>query len=387
MSDKDEKDWLEDFQRHLNCPEQNWLFGAGISFGAKIPLMWPLTDRVMCLAETEGTHFDLLSDLKNELPEESHIEHFLSHLGDYTALAERSREKAVSIKNKSRTIEELIGCHNEILKFIADTIRFGYVQNDEGEDEIGSKDKRIVTIHDHLSFISALFDTAQAGLHDRRRPVRLFTINYDTLLEDALALDRIPYWDGFTGGSVAYKNYRYGQDEPTSGYRAHLIKLHGSIDWFQGSDGEVWRVREYDNYPDNKERVLIYPQANKYIATQRDPFSAQFDLFRKALCSGDYNILGVSGYSFGDEHINQELEIAMNREGSKTTLLVFTKEDQTDGLSHILKKWRNATWGNRVFIATQNGLYVGKRDPVKRRDNDEWWSFLGLINVIKDGVI
>ncbi len=387
MATKDEKDWLEDFQRHLNCPEQNWLLGAGTSFGAKIPLMWPLTDRVMQLVEKEGNHFELLSDLKKELPEDTHVEHFLSHLGDYSALAERSKEKTVTINNKLRTIAELADAHNEVLKFIADTIRYGYVQGQDDNEEIGTKDKRIVKIDDHLSFVSALFDTAQAGLHDRRKPVRLFTINYDTLLEDALALGRIPYWDGFSSGSIAYRNHRYGQEEPSSGFRALLIKLHGSIDWFQGEDGEVWRVREYDNYPPNRDRVLIYPQANKYIATQRDPFSSQFDLFRRALCSNTYNILGICGYSLGDEHINQEIEIAMSREDSKTTLLIFCKEHETDGLSDILNQWRSLTWGNRVFIATQKGLYVGNRTSVKRIDNDEWWSFLGLINVIKDGVV
>ena len=231
MATKDEKDWLEDFQRHLNCPEQNWLLGAGTSFGAKIPLMWPLTDRVMQLVEKEGNHFELLSDLKKELPEDTHVEHFLSHLGDYSALAERSKEKTVTINNKLRTIAELADAHNEVLKFIADTIRYGYVQGQDDNEEIGTKDKRIVKIDDHLSFVSALFDTAQAGLHDRRKPVRLFTINYDTLLEDALALGRIPYWDGFSSGSIAYRNHRYGQEEPSSGFRALLIKLHGSINY------------------------------------------------------------------------------------------------------------------------------------------------------------
>lgn len=28
---------LEQFQELLNCPEQNWLLGAGISYSAKFP--------------------------------------------------------------------------------------------------------------------------------------------------------------------------------------------------------------------------------------------------------------------------------------------------------------------------------------------------------------
>jgi len=49
-------------------------------------------------------------------------------------------------------------------------------------------------------------------------------------LEDALALGCFSYWDGFTVG-LWLTEYRYGQAEPDSGYRAHVIKVHGSIDW------------------------------------------------------------------------------------------------------------------------------------------------------------
>lgn len=43
-------DLLEQVDRHLDCPVQSWLLGAGISKNAKIPLIGPLTARVMALA-------------------------------------------------------------------------------------------------------------------------------------------------------------------------------------------------------------------------------------------------------------------------------------------------------------------------------------------------
>lgn len=43
-------DIAEQFEKHLNSPKQTWLLGAGVSYPANIPLMYPLTDRVMELA-------------------------------------------------------------------------------------------------------------------------------------------------------------------------------------------------------------------------------------------------------------------------------------------------------------------------------------------------
>src|SRR3546814_2442820 len=47
------------------------------------------------------------------------------------------------------------------------------------------------------------------------------------------------------------------------------MKLHGSIDWILGDEGDVWRVRDTDIYPRRSGSVLIYPQSTKYVATQR----------------------------------------------------------------------------------------------------------------------
>ncbi len=175
--------------------------------------------------------------------------------------------------------------HQRILTWIAETIRWGYkpAKPDGTPEEIGTLENRIVIIENHSAFVSALFNRSQAGIAERRRAVRLFTTNYDTLLEDALALGGFSYWDGFSGGAVAYRSHRYGDEEPNLRDRAHVIKLHGSIDWHLGEDERVWRVRDGDLYPKKISRVLIYPQSTKYLATQRDPFAAQFDLFRRSL--------------------------------------------------------------------------------------------------------
>ncbi|HGP0574805.1 TPA: hypothetical protein ACKQT6_003867 [Serratia marcescens] len=209
MIDSTAEEELEQFQDLLNCPEQNWLLGAGISFKAKIPLMYPLTNRAIELISDKPEILKLVNTIKSQLPEDAHIEHILSHLGDYSAIASRSVKKSISIGEDEFSLNKIELAHNEILNSIANTIRFGYVEGEE--KEIGDRNNFIVRIDEHFEFIKTLFYNLRAGINERRKSVRLFTTNYDTLLEDALSLNKIPYWDGFSGGAVAYRNYRYGQ--------------------------------------------------------------------------------------------------------------------------------------------------------------------------------
>ncbi|WP_211102442.1 SIR2 family protein [Azospirillum brasilense] len=375
-------DLVEQLDRHLALPCVAWLLGAGISFGAGIPLMVPLTRRVLDLmAGTE--HAPLLDKVRAELPPDAHIEHLLSHLGDYAALAERSQSKTTAIGSR----DEIEKAHRTVVTHIADIIRWGYrAESGTKAEEIGTYKRPLVSVAGHSAFVGALFSTQQAGLHDRRRAVRLFTTNYDTLLEDALALACVPYWDGFSGGAVAFRTHRFGQDEPDTGYRAHVIKLHGSIDWHLGPDGKVWRVRDGDAYPTSTARVLIHPQSTKYVATQRDPFAAQFDLFRRALTAPSDNVLAVCGYSFGDDHINQEIELALERPENKTTLVAFCQEGAR--MPECLSQWRALSWGRKVFIATEKGLYVGKDGPFhscSTGSDRDWWTFNGVTQLLRNG--
>jgi hypothetical protein len=384
--DATDKDCLRQLDNLLAATDQSWLFGAGISLSANIPLMGPLTTRVFAMANEESVKRvkEVLDAVKSLISDDSHIEHILSHLVDFAAIAERSKTKIVQVGEVMLKLEELQIVHAKVLKWIAETIRWGFVPKvGDDPEKIGAWKKPIVSVDAHAAFVSALFTRNQAGIGERRRAVRLFTINYDTLLEDALALGSFSHWDGFSGGAVAYRSHSYGQDEPDSGYRAHVIKIHGSIDWHLGTDNRVWRVRDGDLYPERLAPVLIFPQFTKYLATQRDPFAAQFDLFRRTLGSGTENVLATCGYSFGDEHINQEIELALRRPENKTTILAFSH-----GLNGVLDRWRTAPWAKRLYIITESGLFVGTEGPFfpppagKKRD---WWTFAGVTKILNNG--
>tara|TARA_E500000318_G_C3564876_1_gene215230 strand:- start:1976 stop:3013 length:1038 start_codon:yes stop_codon:yes gene_type:complete len=339
--------------------------------------------RVLELASGEK-HESLLKSLMKDLPDDSHIEHILSFLADHIAIAERSVTSKSNIGGDETDRDQLLAAHEDILKWIADTIRWGYESG--STVKVGSRDNPLIRIDEHLSFVRALFDTTHAGVAERRLPVKIFTTNYDTLLEDALALCGVPYWDGFDGGAVAFRSHRFGAQEPTSGFRAHVVKLHGSIDWHVDDESRIWRVRDGDTYPAVDRRVVIYPQATKYIATQKDPFASQFDIFRRQLCLGGGHVLVTCGYSFGDEHINEEIGSAMSRGDNDAVLLALISE--ADGMPKCLDEWRNSSWGEHVYILTDKGVYVGAAGPflVPRSAGHKWWTFEALAQLLTGGV-
>lgn len=381
------KDVFLQLEEHLKCNEQSWLVGAGISFDAKLPLMYPLTNKVKFSVRNKNSELydNIVEPLINELPDDNHIEHILSHLGDYAALAERSKDKVVKINDRAISLDEIVLIHDAILEAIVTTIKSGYKERSDGSvEEEGTVTSPIVSIEAHDNFIDVLFNYLSAGIYERRKPVNIFTTNYDTLIEDALALNKIPYWDGFSGGAVAYRTLKYGDSFPSSGYRAHLVKMHGSIDWHLCDRGYIWRVRDTDIYPASKKKVLIYPQSTKYIATQQDPFATQFDLFRRTLNSSSSNVLIVCGYSFGDSHINNEIEFALSKSENKTVVIAFVEAKET--IPGCLKEWQSKNYGKRIIIATINGLFVGENGPYKRVEEDDyWWTFKGVTTILKNG--
>lgn len=394
-----EIDTAEQFERNLNSPKQTWLLGAGISFGANIPLMYPLTERVLHLVRDEVFNNDalalkVLNFVTSDCGEKSHIEHHLTHLGDLISLAERSHTGGIEIAGDKVTKQKLIDVHQALLVSIAETVRWGFKaarKDDSGnviEDErIGNSNESIVDVSHHCNFINAVFGSSRAGLDFVRTPVEFFTTNYDTLIEDALALTGIEFQDGFIGGGVGFwnmKNY-----ESRNGTRAVVSKLHGSIDWYRSSERHenLLRVRHGDTYPRKSGSVMIYPQATKYLNTQRDPFAEIFQRFRQRISQGSDHVLLVCGYSFGDEHINAEIEIAMSSQKSQLTVVAFVDEPN-NVLSATLTDWLSKPWGQRIFVATPNGLYQGCDGPffpapVGKR---VWWTFEGVANLFAAGL-
>ena len=384
---------VENLNQLLGSNNQSWLFGAGISYDANIPLMDQLTKRVKAIINDAVTNpvndknKAIYESLASDLEPNAHVEHYLSHLGDLIALAERGKKKNASINGSIYTQQELKDLHSVIIGAIGETVRYGYKNG--GTTEVkGSLSEPIVVIDTHIKFLKALFRT-RVNLTSRSN-ITFLTTNYDTLLEDALALEKIMVVDGFSGGAMGFWNPdKEFNAEITSPYQFHLCKLHGSVDWHRNPDVGLVRVRYGANYLSDLSEIMIYPQATKYIETQKDPFASLFTQFRTILSSRVPNVFITCGYSFGDEHINSEIETAL-RLSSNITFIAFTKEMPKDDIiiNKTLDAWLlNPKFGKRVFVAGENGLYnnslkSNNDDPTKKLS---WWKFTGLTEFLKTG--
>ena len=391
-------DIAEQFEKHLNSPKQTWLLGAGVSFPANIPLMLALTSRVMHLAKAEVFADDdaakgVLDFVVEDCGDQSHIEHHLTHLGDLISIAERSRTGGIEIGGARVPKEKLVEVHRGLIAKIAETVRWGFKpakKDAEGAvtepEQVGTQGASIVSIAGHARFIEAVFGTTRAGLDFVRTPVEFFTTNYDTLIEDALALAGVDFQDGFIGGGVGF--WRIENYANVTGARAVVSKLHGSIDWYRPRAGDkLLRIRHGDTYPGRGGSVMIYPQATKYINTQRDPFAEIFQRFRHRLAQGSDHVLMICGYSFGDEHINAEIESAMSSGKSQLTIVAFV-DGPNDALPSTLAAWLAQPWGQRIFVASPKGLYQGALGPVfaAPAGSRDWWTFDGVSTLLSAGL-
>jgi hypothetical protein len=175
---------------------------------------------------------------------------------------------------------------------------------------------------------------------------KVFTSNYDTLIEQAMDRLGILYCDGFTGtvrrrfNAAAYDLDYYFPGEVGEGRvrRYHkvvqLYKLHGSINWRRcplggalnpyGIRYESGPIPTVDDIKGKKttldgvfldgEGLGILPTANKYGQSLTMPFAHMFRSLGNALLQPQ-TVLFVIGYGGGDDHINQLIHDALVNPG------------------------------------------------------------------------
>lgn len=171
----------------------------------------------------------------------------------------------------------------------------------------------------HRTFLSRIVRSRRSNLP---RP-RIFTTNYDLVIESALDELGYPYIDGFSGTVARRLNLAfYGLDfhrvETTTQSvlaRAEgalfLHKVHGSLNWRSSSDRdrltglESLEVKQSDA-PADDELVLIYPTSAKEGDTLAYPYSDLLRLLGDAVQQDDTAVI-VAGYGFADPHINRLL--------------------------------------------------------------------------------
>jgi hypothetical protein len=91
-------------------------------------------------------------------------------------------------------------------------------------------------------------------------------------------------------------------------------------------------------------------------------------------------VLVVCGYSFGDSHINLEIEHALRESEDRLTVVVLSCDPEPDG---VVKSWLEDTdLGERIVLLSRRGYFHGSRSEVSGTDLP-WWTFETLTRLLE----
>lgn len=353
----------------LSQSRRAFVIGAGCSKCAGLPLMEELTKKVLEALDTKGKAHAILAGLQKHFDGAGGctIEDYMSELVDHVAIAERRKLRSATaasaqIDGTNYNPDDLGSALIEIKNTIATVV--------------GTAKSNIAV---HRQFVRTIHHVLQSGKAGQPSPVDYYTLNYDTLFEDALSLERIPVADGFSGGATGWWDAQAYQDGSA---QARILKVHGSIDWCLCDDDVLpRRVRHGLDIGGTREPVLIWPASTKYREAQRDPFAQIIEAMRRGLrpTSDTQVVLTICGYSFGDAHVNVELDRALRESKGRLTIIVFTNENEPKGL---LKEWRDdIVVCDQVRVHANRGFFHGKTED--RSDVDlPWWRFEMLTRLL-----
>jgi len=156
----------------------------------------------------------------------------------------------------------------------------------------------------------------------------LFTTNYDLAIEWAADSIDMNVINGFLGlhsrrftpqsFDLGFRNVQAKGEAQFGSYNVYLAKLHGSLTWKEVS-GQYYEIqateaqgeiRSFVKGDTDKLAFTVLPSAAKYIQTVGFVLGELFRRYSEFLARPQSALL-VSGYGFGDEHINRLLLSAL----------------------------------------------------------------------------
>jgi hypothetical protein len=267
-----------------------FLFGAGSSVEAGYPLMPGLTR-------------DVISGLK---PDE------LADLDDALVVANEKYDATTGTPNIEQ-IADLVIAHG----IASQESRFVDLERRLRDLVL----QRILNVSNpNIEHHVRLFEALKRRAFGLPCCVWIFTTNYDLMFETAAAICGVKIENGFSGATLrffepsqlrnAYGTVAGHNFAPCTGLTVKLIKLHGSISWFEE------KSRFYEQHPasltSGHRRTLILPRRKKVMDTLVAPYDALFSLASKVI-GAECKYLVSCGFNYADDHISDHLLLpAMN---------------------------------------------------------------------------
>lgn len=199
-----------------------------------------------------------------------------------------------------------------------------------------------------------LFERLVDGLPETDRILHAATTNYDLLAEYAFEKEQLPYITGFYGGICRHLDWKQAQQSmnyidteksPRSKkikkvikIRKHirLYKVHGSLNTFLFNNEIVENNYWMQECPNNIERVMIMPGAQKYERLH-EYRSALLNEYDEAI--EKHNAFLFIGFGFNDNQLIDQL-FKKKLKNNKCPALIITR-DNNEPIKELLSKNEN----------------------------------------------
>lgn len=172
--------------------------------------------------------------------------------------------------------------------------------------------------------------------------LELYTLNYDTLFEQAAKRLGYTIIDGFSFSHprefsgrnynfdiVRRENSRMRKEENYAPDVFKLFKLHGSIDW-EKVGGKIYQKESVDK------PCIVYPASDKYESSYDQPYFEMMSHFQQTLRK-DSTLLIVVGFGFQDKHIQNAIKEASLINSNFHLLIVCYQMDKDGQETGILQ--------------------------------------------------
>lgn len=239
---------------------------------------------------------------------------------------------------------------------------------------------KLINTSPHKEFLNKI--TARKPSDPR---VKLFTLNYDLLFEDAANKAGFTIIDGFSFSHprtfsgkyfdldiVNREKTRIKHEESFESKVFHLYKMHGSLNWYKNPENKI----EQKENPDSP--LIIYPANEKYESSYEQPYFEMMSRFQQTLRK-ENTLLIVIGFGFQDKHIQNVIIEAVEQNPSFHLVVVnYNGKDQEEGIKTECFKEFFIDEERKLIKRNVTIIYDSFNDFVKKYPSNN--TYLGEVN-------